>query len=119
MKENRLDRVNSEIKKELSAIMLTELRNPKIDTIYSITSVETTPDLAISTVYISVLDSAKEKDILKEIVSAGSYLRGLLAKRIKLRVTPRLIFKLDNSEKYASKIDNILKNITYSDEETE
>lgn len=119
MKSNRLEKVNSEIKKELSNLILNTIRNPKINTIISITSVETTPDLAIAKVFVSVLDNTSEKEVLKELVGAGGFLRANLAKNLKLRKTPRIIFELDKSEQYGSKIDNILKNIKYSDKADE
>lgn len=119
MKVNRLEKVNSEIKKELSNLILNTIRNPKINTIISITNVETTPDLAIAKVFISVLDDSNENEILKELVGASGFLRANLAKNLKLRKTPRIIFELDKSEIYGSKIDNILKTIKYVDEENE
>ena len=44
---------------------------------------------------------------------------GKLSKMIKLRITPRLEFIKDESVEYASNIENILKNITYSTQEDE
>ena len=114
MKNVRLERINSEIKKTLAHIIDTELRDPQIDAMVSVSDVEITPDLAEAKVFITSIGKTPKEEVLSRIKRAGGFLRGTLSKQIKLRVTPRLNFYLDNSMEYSNKIENILKNITYS-----
>ena len=114
MKSVRIERINSEIQKSLSNIIANEVRDPQIDAIISVSSVETTPDLSYCRVFITSIGKTPTEEVLNRIKGAAGFIRGRLSKAIKLRITPRLEFMLDNSVSYASKIDEILKGITYS-----
>ena len=113
MKNNRLERVNSEIQKEVALIINNELRDPQITSMIGISSVDVAPDLANAKVYLSVY-GGDAQDTLNRIKGAGSFIRGRLAKKIRLRIIPRLDFYLDNSQVYGQKIDELLSNITYT-----
>ena len=113
MKNNRLARVNSELQKEIAIIINTDLRDPQITSMIGVSSVDVAPDLANARVYLSVYGGDAE-DTLNRIKGAGSFIRGRLAKKIRLRIIPRLDFYLDNSQVYGQKIDELLNNITYT-----
>lgn len=117
MKNVRLERINAEIRDQLAYIIDHELRDPQINAIISVSSVDITPDLANARVYITSYGETPSDEVIARIKGAAGFIRGELSKRIKLRITPRLDFRLDTSEEYFSKIDNILKNITYSTQE--
>ncbi|MBR1987585.1 MAG: 30S ribosome-binding factor RbfA [Clostridia bacterium] len=114
MKSVRMERINSEIQKEISYIINNKLRDPQLNSIISVSSVEVTPDLAEAKVFITSFGSMSTSEVVARIKGAGSFIRGELTKRIKLRITPRLNFYEDESTEYANKIDDILKTITYS-----
>ena len=113
MKNNRLERVNSEIQKEVALIINNELRDPQITSMIGVSEVDVAPDLANAKVYLSIYGGDAE-DTLNRIKGAGSFIRGRLAKKIRLRIIPRLDFYLDNSQVYGQKIDELLSNITYT-----
>ena len=113
MKNNRLERVNSEIQKELALIINNELRDPQITSMIGVSAVDVAPDLANAKVFLSVYGGDAE-DTLNRIKGAGSFIRGRLSQKIRLRITPRLDFYLDNSQAYGQKIDELLSNIKYS-----
>jgi len=56
-KNNRLDRVNEELKKTLSNIITFELQNSKVTGMVSVTKVRITPDFRYAKVYVSLLNS--------------------------------------------------------------
>lgn len=116
MKSVRIERINSEIQKAVSHIIDNDIRDPQIDAIISVSNVETTPDLSYCRVFITSIGNTNPDEVLNRIKGAAGYIRGRLSKMIKLRITPRLEFLKDESVEYASKIENILKNITYSTE---
>ena len=113
MKNNRLERVNSEIQKEVALIINNELRDPQITSMICVSEVDVAPDLANAKVYLSVY-GGDAQDTLNRIKGAGSFIRGRLAKKIRLRIIPRLDFYIDNSQVYGQKIDQLLSNITYT-----
>ncbi len=116
MAKIRVGRVSEQIKKELSQIIQTELKDPRIGFI-TVTGVETTSDLSQARVYLSVLgDDEKKEDTLKALESASGFLRSELGKRIKLRHTPELLFKFDNSIEYGSRIESLLDDINKGNE---
>ena len=116
MKSVRVERINSEIQKAISHIIDNEIRDPQIDAIISVCSVETTPDLSYCRVYITSIGTTHVDEVVARIKGAAGFIRGRLSKMIKLRITPRLEFMKDTSLEYSSKIDNILKDIKYTTE---
>lgn len=114
---NRMDRVNEELKREISYVIDETLKNPNITGIISVTKVKTSPDLKSARVYISLLNSKSKKNTLSGLKNASGYIRTELAKRVNLRYTPELIFEIDESMEYGAKIENILKEIIPKKEE--
>lgn len=113
MKSNRLERVNSELQKEVAIIINNELRDPQITSMIGVSEVDVAPDLSSAKVYLSVY-GGDAQDTLNRVKGAGSFIRGRLAKKIRLRIIPRLDFYLDNSLTYGQKIDELLSNIKYT-----
>ena len=108
---NRMNKVDEEIKREISKIISQELKNPNITGLISVTKVKTSSDLKSAKIYISILNSKSKKNTLQGLKNATGFIRTELAKRIVLRYTPELIFELDETMEYGAKIDNILKDI--------
>ncbi|MCR8656298.1 30S ribosome-binding factor RbfA [Paenibacillus endoradicis] len=111
MAKIRVGRVSEQIKKEISQLIQSELKDPRIGFI-TVTGVETTNDLSQAKVYLSVLGNDEQKaETLKALSKATGYLRSELGKRIKFRHTPELFFKFDSSIEYGSRIENLLTEI--------
>lgn len=113
----RLGRIDEEYRKELSQIIGYELKNPNVTGLISVTKVKVTSDLKFAKVYVSILNSKNIKDTLAGLKKSSGYIRSELAKRVNLRNTPELIFELDDSMEYGSRIDSILKEIMPKKEE--
>ena len=98
MNKARITRINDEIRKEIAGIILSELKDPRVRIVVSVTRVETTGDLKYCKVYISALgDEATAKGAFEAVTSAAGFIRSMLAKRLNLRVTPELTFIRDDS----------------------
>ena len=80
MASNRIGRINEEIQREL-AELIRSLKDPRVQTMISITRVDTTPDLRYSKIYVSVLEEARSQDALRGLKSAGGWLRRELGSR--------------------------------------
>jgi ribosome-binding factor A len=116
MAKIRVGRVGEQIKKELSLILQSELKDPRIGFI-TVTGVEVTNDLSQAKVYLSVLgEDDQKKDTLKALEQASGFVRTELGRRVRLRHTPELIFKFDTSIDYGSRIENLLKKLNDKDE---
>lgn len=108
----RSQKVSQEILELLSSILVKELKDPRIDSLVSITDVQVTKDLSYATIYISKIASPEEKrEILEILNNAKGFLRSILSKKMKLRSVPELKFELDNSLEYGQKIESILNQI--------
>ena len=108
---NRLNRINEELKKEISNIISFELKNPDATGLISVTKVKITPDLKYAKVYISMLNAKSNEKTMEALKQSAGYIRSLIAKRINLRITPELVFEEDDSMEYGEKIDKILKEL--------
>ena len=110
MASNRINRINDEIQRELSA-QLRSLKDPRVSQVgmVSITRVDTTNDLRYAKVYVSVLDKAQEKDVLKGLKSASGFLRRELGQALQLRYTPELQFIGDDSIQHGARILELLR----------
>lgn len=108
---NRLNRINEELKKEISNIINYEVTNSNVTGIISVTSVKITPDLRYAKVFVSILNSKNIKQTLAGLKSCSGFIRSRIANKINLRVTPELVFELDETMEYGERIDNILKDI--------
>ena len=107
MAGHRIARINEEIRKELSRILPT-VKDPRVPSFLSVTAVDTTGDLKECKVYVSAFTEVDEKELLRGLKSSGSYIRGALARGLKLRYTPELSFHLDTSIKYGMHINQKL-----------
>lgn len=109
---NRIIRINDEIKREISEIIRSELKDPRVGTITSVISVNTTTDLKHCKVAVSVLgDDVVKKEVMEGLKNASGFIRKMLAARINLRNTPELKFILDDSMEYSIKISKIINEI--------
>ncbi|GAX90569.1 30S ribosome-binding factor RbfA [Effusibacillus lacus] len=107
----RVSRVGEQLKKEISNIIQNELKDPRIGFL-TVTDVEVSGDLQIAKVYVSVLGSQDQKaESLNALRKATGFIRSEVGRRIRLRLTPELIFELDTSLEYSSKIQQVLRDI--------
>ncbi len=108
---NRLGRIDEELKKEISNVISYDLKNPNITGLISVTKAKITPDLKYAQIYVSILNSKNTKETLAALKKSSGFVRTEVAKRINLRITPEIIFVLDDSIEYGERIDKILKEI--------
>lgn len=107
----RLNRINEELKKEISNILTFELKNPNVTGLISVTKAKITPDFKYAKIYVSILNSKNVEKTMQGLKDSAGFIRSQIAKNINLRVTPELVFELDDSLEYGMKIENILKEL--------
>ena len=116
MRKNSIkyNRINQEVKKEISNIIEIDLHDPRIKPMTSVVSVEVETDLKAAKVYVSVLGGEEDKrSTIEGLKSAAPFVRSRLAKTINLRNTPELDFILDESMEYAINMSKLINDVNY------
>lgn len=107
----REEKVNTELKRELS-VLLREIKDPRVPSLISVMKTEVTKDLKFAKIYVSVMGSEDEKkNALKGLKSASSFLRREISRTLNLRVTPELSFVIDDSIEYGNHILDVINKI--------
>lgn len=109
----KIERLNNLFVKELSEIIMLEVKNPLIKSV-CITSVSITNDLSYAKVYFTCMNGDR-KEILKELHDASGFMRSKLCERIDIRHTPELIFEYDESIEYGKRIEEVIEKIHEND----
>jgi ribosome-binding factor A len=111
MASQRLEKISTLFKRELSQIFLRESRTLGMGAMVSVTVVRVSPDLSTARVYVSIFGVPKKEDVLIHIRDNAKTIRHTLAQIVKnqLRKTPELHFYLDDSIDYAQNINELLK----------
>jgi ribosome-binding factor A len=110
----RTDRVGNLIRNELGQILLAKMSDPRFDPIRtSITRVTVPEDLLSATVYLSVAGpESAEKKTVSALTHAAGYLQEQLMKRIQLRHTPKLDFRIDTKFKKTVETLNLIAEVS-------
>jgi len=108
----RNERISMELKKEISNILLTEIKDPRLTAMPGVIAVKVTEDMSYADIFVSLYGDEKSKDdTLKAIKSATGFIRRQLSRRLKLRYVPELRFNCDNFIEQGFKINSILESL--------
>ena len=109
----RVERLNSFLRQEISDIVQRYVKDPRLGTFVSVTTVEISKDMRYAKVFISRYGTDLEKaDTIKALESASGYIRHELGEIMKTRRIPELNFRLDNTMEKAAKVMKIIKDIS-------
>lgn len=112
MSKRRQERIGDFIQKEISELLVKKLQDPRLRKV-TITGVEMTTDLRLAKVWFSVLGEKEEiKEASSALERAASFLRHELGAVLRLRYTPELSFRLDDSWTRGARVDEILEQLT-------
>jgi len=115
MPSQRVQKVGETIQKEISALLLRGLKDPRIGFV-TITGVEMTPDLHLARVYYSVIgDEAARRSSAAGLKSSIPFIRAQLGKHLHMKYVPDLLFQYDSSIEYGNRIESLLRDL-HSDE---
>ena len=108
--KNRLDRVNELIKRELDGLIRREVQMPA--KIVTIRDVDISPDLKHAKVYLGMIGTEEEQYAsMARLHAARKDLQSELSKRVVLKFTPKLHFKLDEAGARGDRVLNILSDL--------
>jgi ribosome-binding factor A len=109
--EHHRGRLAEALREEISAIVEGELGDPRVG-LATVTEVLMAPDGKSAHVMIAVVGDEKESEqTIKGLTAATGFIRHEVADRLRLRHAPELFFRLDKSDQYESRIDELLKRI--------
>lgn len=110
-KTRRTAQLGDAIRNDLAQILRSELRDPDLDFV-SVMEVEVAPDLSFARIFVSVYGGAEpEEKAMAALRKAKTRIRYLLAQRSKLRHTPDLDFRLDQTAARADRIEQLLMEV--------
>lgn len=102
-------RINNEVHRELSNIIRTQIKDPRVSEMTSVTDVYVAPDLKTCKAYISVLgDDEQLRGTIEGLQSAVGFIRKKLAENVNLRNTPEITFFADDSIAYGVKMSKMI-----------
>lgn len=121
----RAGRLSEEIRKITSDLLLRELKDPRLsEGMVSVSAVEVTSDGSYATIYLTVFQlgtkeelEKKKEDVLAAMRSAKGVIKKEIGKQVKLRHTPDLIFKMDESLDYGRHIEELINKVVKKDDE--
>ena len=132
----RAQRIADQIQRKIAVLIQLEVSDPRVGMV-SVTGVDVSNDLAHAKIYITVLNSlAGDEQInadtlsepgvldqleieenLKALKKASGFLRTLLAKRLRLRVVPKLQFYYDSSIEQGQRLSDLIDDALAADRE--
>ncbi len=116
--KHRLERVNELLKRELGDLLTREVSFEAA--LVTVQQVDITPDLKHAHVFVSVMgNEAQAKAAMTKLHASRATLQHLLSKRVVLKYTPHLHFKLDDSIERGTRIISILEQIDIPPDEPE
>ena len=111
----RADRVGEQIQRELSQLLLREVKDPRLAQV-TISAVEVSSDLKHARVsFGGSADAAARAAALAGLQRATGFLRGQLGRNLRLRYAPELTFVVDESVDHSLRIAALLKEIRPED----
>lgn len=111
MEFQRSHRVGEQIQKEISALLVKGLKDPRVGFV-TVTAVEVSGDLRHARIYFTVLgEDPARQETLRGLTSAIPFLRRELGKRLRLRLVPELTFQFDTSLEYGNRIESLLRDL--------
>jgi ribosome-binding factor A len=114
-RSHRPERVGELIRETVAEFLTTNVRDPRIGFV-TVTGVHVSADLGHATVQVSVMGSEEDKArSLEGLASAARFLRGRLARELRLRTSPEIHFQLDRGLEHAQRINQVLKELKEGD----
>jgi len=111
----RVARMREEVIKDTSDI-LRKMKDPRLGFV-TVTGAEVTTDMRYVKIFVSVLgeEDAVERS-MEALASGAGFVRSEIGKRIRLRHTPEITFRLDRSVQQGARIDQLLADIRRDEE---
>lgn len=113
---SRTRRVGQELQKEIAVILQREIKDERLGMV-TVSGVEVSRDLNYAKVFVTFLDNDAERveQGMEALKDASGYIRSLVAKAMRLRVTPELRFSYDQSLVEGMRISTLVSSTVAED----
>lgn len=113
----RSQRLRMLLREEVADIILHKIKDPRVGFI-TITDVYLSDDLRVAKVFVSVLKAEDRERTLQILNDAKGYVRGEIAKRLRIKIIPTFEFVFDESIDRGFRVDQLLREIKKTSEES-
>ncbi len=119
MAKVRMERLAEELKKTVSSIIF-DMKDPRIPTVTSITSMEVTQDLKYAKARVSVYGENEEaaKEAVAALNHAAGFIQHEVGNRMTIRRVPQIKFVGDDSIAYSVHIAEVLRSLHKDEPQT-
>ena len=118
MRQTRIERLTQQLQREIAQIIHQELKDPQLGFV-TITKAELSKDLTHAKASFSCLGTPEECARSQEALDRSTrFIYGLLKKRLRLRVIPRLAFRYDESIQGAIALSAALDHLKRSSQDS-
>ncbi len=108
MKPYRLARIAEAIREVASETILFKLNDPRVKNV-TVTRAEISPDLQHAKVYVSIMGSPKEQNlVLHGLKQATGFVQRKIGERLQIRYTPTVQFVIDKGVKNSLEVTRLL-----------
>ena len=112
----RTDRIAAEMKRVVSDIIRTELKDPRIPVVTSVTRLKLAKDLKFAKIYVSFLgNEAEKKGAMQALRASVGLIRYQIGQKMTIRALPELTFALDESIEYGSYMTERIQQVRAED----
>ncbi len=113
---DRTIRIAAELQKTLCDIIRSDLKDPRIPLVTSVTDVKLTKDLQFAKAYVSMFGTEAEKAAgMEALKQSAGFIRYRVGKRMIIRQLPELSFELDNSVEEGVRMSAIIDKVIEND----
>lgn len=110
-REYHRERLADALREEIGAILEGELGDPRIG-LATVSELHLAADGKSARVFVAVEgDEQEAEETLAGLLSAKTYIRHEVAERLRLRHAPELVFEIDRSGQYGTRIEQLLKRV--------
>ena len=106
----KISQINELLKRMIGEIILKDFDMP-IDSLITVTRVETQANLLKSKVYLNIIPQGKEKEIIASLRKYIYYIQQRVNKQLKIRPVPKILFTAEKDIDKAIRVEELLTKI--------
>ena len=116
-KTRRTSKVGETLRGAIVEVFRHDLKDQRLAMV-TVTGAEISPDLHFARIFISGLNEDEARQIASDLNAQEGRIRHFLGQRIRLRFTPELDFRYDETYARAGRIEQLLSDIKKQDDES-
>lgn len=117
MREKRVQRIGEELRRVISDIIRSKIKDPRIPEIISVTNVIVTNDLSFAKIFVEIMGTKEEQEeALEGLNSAKGFIKKEISTEVKLRQMPELIFIIDETLDINQKMEKLIEEVKHGND---